>query len=447
MRFKRVMQSVVVGVVALWFSAVAFAGEQPVAIFHSFNEKYADVEKYVCSLAKQGYSHIQIAPAQKSNPAGEWWARYQPVDYSVIEGRGTEQELKRLIVRAHRCKIKVIADVVFNHMASMPEYQDLNYPQFGPEDFHPPCDINYQDGTRDTEVDCWLGGLPDLDLSRKKVRDIHQAHIKKLLKLGIDGFRFDAAKHMSPEIVKSYIDYIDSQSKGKTWNYLEVIEDGDTSAERYNWIAAVTDFLLYNSMKGAFSFGGDLRTLAVPPAVNDPRSVTFGQNHDTIRALNANAINPYNDPADSYLATAYVLARENGTPLVLAQDNLAVPYIKYGVAFRRIMRQRGAEGKGVRENVLAVTNSPTVLVMERGAEGFFVVNKGAEKFDVPTLDLTFTNLEGCYRELRNNFTVAVERRADYKKYVTRWGTWTRGGMEVQARDALYFIREPWEKCK
>jgi alpha-amylase len=146
------------------------------------------------------------------------------------------------------------------------------------------------------------------------------------------------------------------------------------------------------------------------------------------------------------LATAYVLARENGTPLVLAQDNLAVPYIKYGVAFRKIIRQRGAEGKNVRENVLAVTNSPTVLVMERGAEGFFAVNKGAEKFDVPTLDLTLTNLEGCYRELRNNFTVAVERRADYKKYITRWGTWNRGGMEVQARDALYFIREPWAKC-
>ena len=84
-------------------------------------------------------------------------------------------------------------------------------------------------------------------------------------------------------------------------------------------------------------------------------------------------------------------------------------------------------------------------MMERGSEGFFVENKGAGKFDVSTLDLTLTNLRGCYRELRNNFTVAVEDR-NSKKYVTRWGTGNRGGMEVQGRDALYFIRESFDKC-
>ena len=66
---------------------------------------------------------------------------------------------------------------------------------------------------------------------------------------------------------------------------------------------------------------------------------------------------------------------------------------------------------------------------------------------VLVLDLTLTHVEGCYRKLRNNFSVAVERRRDGKKYVTRWGTWDRGGMAVQGREALYFIREPWEQCQ
>jgi alpha-amylase len=111
------------------------------------------------------------------------------------------------------------------------------------------------------------------------------------------------------------------------------------------------------------------------------------------------------------------------------------------------MRQRGNEGKNVKENVLAAVDSPTVLLMERGSEGFKVVNKGENKFNVPTLDLTLTNLEGCYRELRNNFTVAIERRNNGKKFITRWGTWNRGGMEVHRRDALYFIREGFNQCK
>ena len=445
MSVRRVID-VVISAALLLLATSAGAGEQPVAIFHAFNERYADVEGYVCSVGRQGYSHIQVAPAQKSNPAGDWWARYQPVDYSVIEGRGSAQELARLINTAHGCNVKVIADVVFNHMANMQQFANLRFPQFVPDDFNRACDINYNDGNTSSEIDCWLGGLPDLNQHKSKVRDVQKAHLSNLLNLGIDGFRFDAAKHMPPEIVKSYIDFIDHESRGKTWNYLEVIEDSDTSADRYQWVAAVTDFLLYNSMKRAFSFGGDLRALRVPESVNDSRSVVFGQNHDTIRALNTAAINPYDDPTDSYLATAYVLARDGGTPLIMAQDNLAAPYIKHGAGFRKIMRQRGAEGKNVRENVLAVVDSNTVLVMERGSEGFFVVNKGAQKFNVPALDLTLSNIEGCYRELRNNFTVAVERREGVKKYVTKWGTWQRGGMEVQPRDALYFVRDPWESC-
>jgi len=417
-----------------------------VAIFHAFNERYADVAQYVCSVGKQGYSHVQIAPAQKSNPAGDWWARYQPVDFSVIEGRGSEQDLKKLTDTAHGCQMKVIADVVFNHMASMPQYSSLNFPQFGPADFHQPCEINYHDGNTITEVGCWLGGLPDLNQSRKNVRDAQMAHLDKLLGLGIDGFRFDAAKHMDPEIVKLYLDFVDTRSKGNSWNYIEVIQDYDTKAERYLWVAAETDFLLYNAMKNAFSYGGDLRSLRVPAAINDYRSVVFGENHDTIKSLNPYAINPYSDRSDSYLASAYVLAREGGTPIILAEDNYSVPYLKFGAQFRKIMKQRGANGGNVRENVLAVIDSPTVLVMERGAEGFFVENKGSEKLDLPSLDLTLSNLEGCYRELRNNFSVAVERR-DTKKYVTRWGSWQRGGIEVQPREALYFVRDPWDSCR
>ena len=243
-------------------------------------------------------------------------------------------------------------------------------------------------------------------------------------------------QNISPEVVKEYIDYINQESQGKTWNYLEVIEDQDTKAEDYNWIAAVEDFLLYNSMKNAFTFGGDLRSLP-SNAVNDPRTVTFGRNHDTIRELNKFAINPYDDITDSYLATAYVLARKDGTPLIFNEDNLKSPYINYGVKFRQIMIQREKEGKNVRENILRVVDNPTVLLMERGAEGFFVENKGTDKFDIPILDLTLTNLEGCYRELRNNFTVAVENR-NGKKYVTRWATPNQGRYgSLRSRCALF----------
>lgn len=422
---------------------------QPVAIFHAFDQGFADVAGFVCDLAAQGYSHVQISPAQKSNPTSEWWGRYQPIDYTAIQGRGSEVDLERLVTKAHGCGVKIIADVVFNHMADVPELASHNFPGIGPANFHDRCDINYNDGNRDTELRCWLGSLPDLDQSKAPVMKAHKQHLKKLLGLGVDGFRFDAAKHMPTAVVQQYIDYVNAQSHGKAWNYLEVIEDHDTTARDYNGVAAVEDFLLYGSMKTAFSFGGDLRALRVPVAVDDPRSVTFGRNHDNIRQLNAAAINAYDNPADSYFATAFVLAHEAGTPLVLNWDNADVPFIRTGVKFRQIMNQRAAGGANVKEAVLAVVESPNVLVMERGAEGFFVVNKAAQKLDIAAVDLTLTNLEGCYRELRNNFFVAIQRdgTGSGKKFVTRWGTPARGGMEVLARDALYFIREPFSACQ
>lgn len=427
--------------------------EPPIAIFHAHDEPYRNVASYVCELAKQGYSHVQIAPAQQSNPGPlpsplEWAVRYQPVDYRVIEGRGSEQDLRQLTTTAAQCNVKIIADVVFNHMANLPQYQSLNFPTFSPADFHPRCDINYNDRTTTTERQCWLNGdLPDLDLSRPNVREIQKAHLQKLMDLGVSGFRFDAAKHMEPQYVQEYIAFINTMSQGRAWNYLEVIEDADTRPEEYTAIAPITDFRLCNSLLQAFSLSGDLRSLRVPNALNDSRSVTFAINHDTDAEINPSfPVCHYANRGDGVLAIAYVLARESGTPLILGKDNLHVPYVKFGVNFRRIMQQRGTEGKNVKKNVLAVINSSTLLMMERGSEGFAVINKAAEKLDLPVLDLTLTNLEGCYRELRNNFTVAIERRGDGKKYVTRWGGWNRGGIEVQGRDVLFLIREPFNLC-
>lgn len=429
----------------------ALVAPLPVAIFHAFDQDYTFLKGYVCDLAGQGYSHVQIAPAQESHDTGNWKGRYQPIDFTKIAGRGDEGALRALTTQAHGCGMKVIADVVFNHMTGAPpHYQggdhSFHFAGLAASDFHPRREIYYDNGNRDDEINGWLSGLPDLDQQSAAVQAVTKGHLSQLLSLGIDGFRFDAAKHMSREAMQMYIDHVNAATGGGAWSYLEVIADTDTKGSDYNGVAAVSDFLLYNTMKSAFSFGGDLRSLQVPEALDDARSVVFGINHDTDSVIHDDPIYPYPNRGDSIFATAYVLARESGVPLILASDNSDVPFVPAGVKFRQIMRQRAEAGHNVKDNVLAVVQPDRVLFMERGSEGFFIVNKSAEKLDQPALDLTLTHLEGCYRELRNGFLVAIERRNDGNKYVTRWGSWSRGGLEVQARDALYFIREPWTAC-
>lgn len=140
-----------------------------------------------------------------------------------------------------------------------------------------------------------------------------------------------------------------------------------------------------------------------------------------------------------------MLAREGGTPLILANDNLDIGYLPLGLKFRATMKAHEIEAKNTKESVLAVGDTQNLLLMERGNEGFFVVNKAANHVDTPHLDLTLTSPEGCYRELRNNLSLAIERRQN-KKYSSRWGNWNRGGLQVQGRDALYFVRVPFQDC-
>ena len=431
----------------------------PTAILHAHDEPYTLVRQYVCALAQQGYSHVQIAPAQLSNGDGppgsgrsgrEWWRRYQPVDFLTIAGRGSRAELRALSRTAHSCGMRVIADVVFNHMASDPVHASgLRYPGLGPDDFHRRCAIDYSDGDTVSERRCWLNGdLPDLDHSRSSVMALHEGHLRLLLEDGVDGFRFDAAKHIEPATLRAYLDGIRRRSGGRAWSYLEVIDDADTSAAMYTPVAPVTDFVLCDSLQQAFGPSGWLSSLRLPRAIDDRRSVTFAVNHDSDPTINPGFSRcQVADRGDALLASAYVLAREAGTPLILARDNLQTAYLSAGARFRSLMRQRGERGANVKETVLAVADPRTVLVMERGSEGLFVVNKAAASYDLPALDLTLSQVEGCYRELRNDFTIAIERRGDGRKFVTRWGGWQRGGLQLAGRDALFFVRVPFDVCR
>ena len=259
----------------------------PTAIVHAHNEPFRAVAAEVCGFARDGYSHVLITPAQVSNPGPEWWRRYQPVDLRRIGGRGSAADLQALTRRAHGCGLRVIADVVLNHMSSDAAHRSLQFPGLTPADFHPRCTINYNDGNTISERRCWLNGdLPDLDPSRPAVARLQRAQLQQLLSLGVDGFRFDAAKHMEPADLAGLVGYGQRLSGGRSFSMLEVIDDHDTRPEMYTAIAPVTDYMLCDTLRQAFAYGGQLSGLRLPRAIPDRRSITFGISHDSDPAIN-----------------------------------------------------------------------------------------------------------------------------------------------------------------
>jgi alpha-amylase len=411
-------------------------------IYQAFDIRFRDIKAQLPELEKLGYTYIQVSPPQKSNPSSEWWARYQPIDYTVIDSPlGTEKDLKELINAAHSRKMKIIIDVVLNHMSDYGNYvKTLKYPRFSPQDFHPKSCIDYNN--RFSVTSGWINcNLPDLNTKSPYVRQEAKNYLKKLVALGADGFRFDAAKHIEPDFFREVLKVVPSDK----FVYGEVIGQTIEESKEYTGIFSVTDFHLVSTMSDAFRIGGDLRSLIDPAASGKAlpgvRAVTFAQNHDIVKGQIGYKLP---SPQDTKLANAFVLARQEGFPIVY-KDDAKDAITKAGVYFRQKMMgepqyfRNGAE-------IAQGADNPNTLFIERGSKGLVIINKAGEYFDVKAAKMPGLQV-GCYKELHYNFAIAVGKGGDGNKYITKWGTKQRGGIQIGPRDALLFVQTSPSECR
>lgn len=308
------------------------------AIVHLFDWPFARCEAELPALAALGFGAIQISPPQLSIDEPAWWGRYQPLDFRRIEGPlGDEAGLRRLADAAHRHGLKLLVDVVLNHMAGGVAAQGLRYAHFGPEHFHPAVDIDYRELRSIREG--WLVGLPDLCTEHPHVRAEGRRYLELLLACGADGFRFDAVKHMEPEYFAAVLDGLSADGYGEY-----ILQPGHEPVMRdFLPQMDLLDFSLYQSLARALEPGGDWASLdrvheeadaALPPG----RGVAFVTNHD----LELEQYGGFCLPADGLaLAHAFTVCRLQSRPLVW-MDHRSEPVLR--AALR--LRARAAAGGG-----------------------------------------------------------------------------------------------------
>jgi alpha-amylase len=157
-------------IIGLLFSSVSRADVPGVApgipepehrnvIVQLFNWRFDDIRQVIPMLRPLGYSHVHVSPPQKSNErVWQWWGRYQPVDFTKIEGPlGSETEFRAMTATAAANGIQILVDVVLNHTVDLNEAPpglvrvegnrviEDNFPQFAPEDFHDRCNVTSDD--------------------------------------------------------------------------------------------------------------------------------------------------------------------------------------------------------------------------------------------------------------------------------------------------------------
>lgn len=87
-------------------------------ILHCFCWPLKDITAELPNIAASGFAAVQLSPMQAPNPAGQpWYYFYGPCDYRFYENAmGTRADLIELCSKASEYGIKIIEDIVPNHL-------------------------------------------------------------------------------------------------------------------------------------------------------------------------------------------------------------------------------------------------------------------------------------------------------------------------------------------
>lgn len=331
-------------------------------ILHAFCWTYNDTKDQLQFIKDAGYKAIQLSPVQvpKSN-GSSWWSFYQPLAFRIADGDestlGTKAELQALCEEAEEYGIKIIVDIVFNHMANIgdselePDKTPMVSPKVGepqnepyiyqhrndevnPTFHHNP---NAEGSGNETQV-YNFGALPDLNTANEYVQGRALDLLKECIDVGVDGFRFDAAKHIETPEDPNYpsnfwpntLGVAKEYYKGKTgddlYAYGEILGNPkDRSVDVYTKLMNVTE-TSYNSgiENGAFNRNASLAVNSNRGFKIDPSlTTTWIESHDTYNT----ADNPANN---QFLSRCWAIlsSKKDTTNLFLARpDNNKDPSV------------------------------------------------------------------------------------------------------------------------
>ena len=177
-------------------------------ILHAFNWSFDTIKDNLKAIKEAGYTTVQTSPVQQPRGGGaNWWALYQPVSFSIATSStlGNKQDLKELCEEADKYGIKIISDIVFNHMGTTGNVDADGFPELDPDVKNYEPEIYNNINTMFHRVKSPGGihstthsysGLPDLNTSNEHIQKRALDLLKECIDVGVDGFRFDAAKHI-----------------------------------------------------------------------------------------------------------------------------------------------------------------------------------------------------------------------------------------------------------
>lgn len=346
-------------------------------------------------LAEVGITSLWLPPAYKGTGGGEdvGYGVYDLFDLGEFDQKGsvrtkygTKQEYLRAIKAAQKAGIRIYADVVFNHKLGADEEEEAEAIPLDPEnrnvvlaDYHPikawthftfpgrgdtyssmkwhwwhfdAIDYNaYGESENaiyllkgkefDRDVDQEKGNFDylmgcDLDVKHPEVRgELNYWGEWYFDTTGVDGFRFDAVKHVSANFFWEWLEHVSNHAQrdlfavGEYWSY--EVEALHNFVETTNGRVTLFDAPLHYNFHVASTAGDsyDLRTIFDNTLMQQQPAlaVTLVDNHDSqpLQSLES-VVESWFKP----LAYALILLRQEGYPCIFYADYYGAHYKDLG---------------------------------------------------------------------------------------------------------------------
>lgn len=331
-------------------------------MLHAFNWSYNTIKENLPAIAAAGYTTVQTSPVQQpkdystsGDVTGQWWKLYQPISFHIAEKSwlGTKDDLKSLCDEADKYGIKIICDIVSNHIANAdedrPETVSNQVKKYEPEFYKKRRTYTrtYKGDANDSSVQAVVQGhvskCPDLVTNDTAVQTYIINLLKECIDCGVDGFRFDAAKHIETEddgeyasdywknITTSASSYYTQKTGDDLYIYGEILNNcgADRSYSSYTKYINVTDnktgdAVLYNVTKGKASTATNAKYKSGVAASN---AVLWAESHDTYEGSSGSS--GFSNTAgisdeNVVKAWAIVASRKDSTALFFARPGTAL---------------------------------------------------------------------------------------------------------------------------
>lgn len=326
-------------------------------ILHAFNWSYNSIKENLPAIAAAGYSTVQTSPVQQpkdygssQDVEGQWWKLYQPVSMSIARDSwlGTKDELKALCREADNYGIKIICDIVSNHMGnavetspnSLSDQVKTYQPDFykNQSTYFRNNNISVSDSSVKSVVQGHLSNCPDLVTGNANVQSAVITLLKDCIDCGVDGFRFDAAKHIEtpddgsyasdywPNITSAAESYYTEKTGEQLYIYGEILNSCGSSRKYSSYTEYINvtdnrtgDAVLANVVNGKASTAASSKYKS---GVEASDIVLWAESHDTYMGdSGSSSIKNTAEVSDEDIVKAWaiVASRKDATALYFAR--------------------------------------------------------------------------------------------------------------------------------